>query len=70
MTVLVIWSLWLARRHIASVYRMAVSGERGDGPRPGAGHTEIRQVGRRELIGPGEQQAGLRVRFDASADEF
>ena len=32
MTVLVIWSLWLARRHLLHVWRCARSGERGDGP--------------------------------------
>ena len=32
MTVLVIWSLWLARRHIKKVWSQAKSGERGNGP--------------------------------------
>jgi hypothetical protein len=34
MTVLVIWSLWLARRHLRQVWHQALSGERGDGPIP------------------------------------
>ncbi len=32
MTVLVIWSLWIARRHLRYVWHCARSGERGDGP--------------------------------------
>ena len=34
MTVLVIWSLWLARRHIREVWRQAKAGECGEGPIP------------------------------------
>tara|TARA_A100001037_G_scaffold301953_1_gene332526 strand:- start:365 stop:2356 length:1992 start_codon:yes stop_codon:yes gene_type:complete len=34
MTVLVIWSLWLARRHIRQVWQEARTGVKGDGPIP------------------------------------
>lgn len=34
MTLLVLWSLWIARRHLLHVWRCASSGERGDGPVP------------------------------------
>ncbi|MDE2954154.1 MAG: hypothetical protein OXR71_06490, partial [Gemmatimonadota bacterium] len=32
MTVLVVWSVWIARRHLIHVAKTALNGERGDGP--------------------------------------